>query len=63
MEDSITWEKIGEKAGAIEDSNDLLEIKIGKNATSIGDSAFYDCNNLLSVYIPNTISVINDSAF
>ena len=63
IEGEITWQNIGDKIGAIEDNNDLVEIRIGKAATSIGDSAFYDCNNLSSVYIPNSISVINDSAF
>ena len=38
-------------------------IYIGSNATSIGDSAFYQCFSLASLNIPDSVTSIGDSAF
>ena len=39
------------------------KIIIPKTATSIGDSAFWNCNKLTSVTIPNSVTIIRDYAF
>ena len=35
----------------------------GKNVTSIGEEAFYDCTSLTSIEIPNSVTSIGDGAF
>ena len=43
--------------------NMLQDVSIGKNVTSIGDSAFSYCYSLASITIPNGVTSIGDSAF
>ena len=43
--------------------NMLQDVSIGKNVTSIGDSAFYRCYSLASITIPDGVTSIGNSAF
>lgn len=43
--------------------SNIISVSIGNNATSIGDSAFYDCTNLTNVAIGNDVTTIGDFAF
>ena len=43
--------------------NMLQAVEIGRNVTSIGDSAFQDCYSLSSIVIPDGVTSIGDSAF
>ena len=43
--------------------NMLQEVYVGKNVTSIGDSAFYNCYSLASVTIPDGVTSILGDAF
>ena len=43
--------------------NMLQDVSIGKNVTSIGNSAFYSCYSLASITIPTSVTSIGNSAF
>ena len=43
--------------------NNLTNVIIGDNVTSIGDQAFNSCSGLTSVTIPNSVTSIGSSAF
>ena len=43
--------------------DDLTNITLPDNITSIGNYAFSDCNNLTSITIPNSVTSIGDWAF
>ena len=43
--------------------NMLQEVYVGKNVTTIGNSAFYNCYSLASVTIPDEVTSIGGSAF
>ena len=43
--------------------NMLQAVNIGKNATSIGDSTFYNCYSLASITIPESVTSIGGYAF
>ena len=42
---------------------DIPELIDGKNVTSIGEEAFYDCTSLTSITIPNSVKYIGGCAF
>ena len=44
-------------------SNKIISVSMGKNVTSIGESAFFSCDNLTSVTIGNGVTSIGDEAF
>jgi hypothetical protein len=43
--------------------DNIKNIVIGQNTTSIGDCAFYESENLISVTVPNSVTRIGNSAF
>ena len=43
--------------------DNLLEVELPTDVTSIGNNAFKDCINLQSIYIPTTVTSIGDNAF
>lgn len=42
---------------------DIVEIEIGSDVTSIGSAAFSNCSNLVKITIPNSVNYIGDKAF
>lgn len=42
---------------------DIVDIKIGTNATSIDEMVFEDCTTLTSITIPNNVTTIGEYAF
>lgn len=49
--------------GAFGHCNNITDITINGNLTSIGDSAFYNCINLITVVLPNSVTNIGKQAF
>ena len=46
-----------------ENENEINELVIPEDVTSIGSYAFYGCSGLISVTIPNSVTSIGDNAF
>ena len=50
-------------ASVFQNCDDLKNVVIGENVTTIGDNAFYSCGGLTSLILPNKVTTIKKEAF